>query len=159
MGRPRKWTSDAERKRAERQKAIPQKREPVEAETEHIPPADAVASKGMDTQSASSGGPSVEEAPIVQQAAFEQALRNHHGYSASEKRTAAERQAAADRIVGGESSLTEESYVAQQVEITKAQWREPAPDSVQSLEDAVARTASYARWRWNAFQAGEVASL
>lgn len=91
----------------------------------------------------------------------EQVLRDHFGYSVKEKRTRAERQAAADAITSEASWATEQEYVDFQLEVTKAQFERlpPAPDSKITMADRLARTEKYARWRWQAFLAGEVVSL
>ena len=83
------------------------------------------------------------------------------GIRSKEKRTRAERQAAADAITSEASWATEQEYVDFQLEVTKAQFERlpEAPDTKITMADRLARTERYARWRWQAFLAGEVASL
>jgi hypothetical protein len=88
----------------------------------------------------------------------EQKIRDELGYSPSEKRTQAERNAAAERILGEQRAgpLTEESYVAHQLAITRLQMQQGLKDpDGKRLE----RCEAYARWRWKGFHAGEIASL
>lgn len=101
--------------------------------------------------------------------AEEQAIRDRFGYSSSETRTKAERDAAAANMLayakkqfGLEAApmVTEEDYVANEVEITRRQMqagqlKEVIVDGVGRLE----RCEAYARWRYKGFMAGEVASL
>lgn len=108
MGRPRKWTSDAERMAASR-----------------------------------------EEDKLEESAAQdldEEALKKRFGYAPSENRTAAERQAVADKILKKTSRIpSEEEYVAQALRLPNLIDRDGAE--------------RYARWRYRAWLAGEVANL
>lgn len=104
----------------------------------------------------------------------EQTLRDHFGYSKSEKRTKAERDATAARILGrpsGGGIVTLEQYVKQtrwealQYSIaigeTDAPWQ--IPGTKETIEnrriDRLDRAERYARWRYAGFLSGEVASL
>lgn len=63
-------------------------------------------------------------APEERTEAYEQAVRDHHGYGASERRTEEERQAAADRIVTKLQGTTDEAK-----EIWRAQAARQRPES------------------------------
>jgi FtsZ-interacting cell division protein ZipA len=112
----------------------------------------------------------------------EQQLRDHHRYTASERRTKAERDEAARTmlarsdagIVKPYAPLTEEVYVAQQLEEAKrsiARMLRPHikapqdPDNVvdktspQAIKERLERVEKYARWRYRGFVEGEIASL
>jgi hypothetical protein len=108
----------------------------------------------------------------------EQAIRDHHRYTESEKRTKAERDQAAERMLrkaGLEAKgITEESYVAEQLEQARlyiARMLRPhvrAPQdppavvdktSPQAVKERLERVEKHARWRYRGFVAGEIASL
>jgi hypothetical protein len=112
----------------------------------------------------------------------EQQLRDHHRYTASERRTKAERDEAARRMVARSDAgivkpyapLTEEVYVAQQLEEAKrsiARMLRPhirAPQdpanvvdktSPEAIKERLERVEKYARWRYRGFLSGEVGSL
>jgi hypothetical protein len=112
----------------------------------------------------------------------EQQLRDHHRYTASERRTKAERDEAARKMVARSDAgivkpyapLTEEVYVAQQLEEAKryiARMLRPhvrAPQdpanvvdktSPQAVVERLERAERYARWRYRGFLNGEIGSL
>jgi hypothetical protein len=112
----------------------------------------------------------------------EQQLRDHHRYTASERRTKAERDEAARKMLARSDAgrvkpyapLTEEVYVAQQLEEAKrsiARMLRPhvkAPQdpanvvdktSPEAIAERLRRVEQYARWRYQGFVAGEIASL
>jgi hypothetical protein len=59
-------------------------------------------------------------------------------------------------------SMTEDEYVAQQVEITRGQMAKGMlPDKLDTRDDSrrIERCERYARWRWKEYHAGNVGSL
>jgi hypothetical protein len=107
----------------------------------------------------------------------EQAIRDHHRYTSSEKRTKAERDQAAERMLrkaGLEAGgITEESYVAEQLALTREYVRVLKPlvrapqdpstvvdkTSPQAIQERLERAEKYARWRYRGFVEGEIGSL
>ena len=99
MGRPRKWKSDAERKRAER--AAKQNETAPAPEPEEPPEGEVVQTEALESMLQQTEADAGQPWEGLQGEEREQAIRNYWGYSASEKRTQAERQAVAERIVNG----------------------------------------------------------
>jgi hypothetical protein len=107
----------------------------------------------------------------------EQQIRDRFDYTSSETRTKAERDAAAERMLrkaGLEArGITEESYVAEQLALTRVYVKMLKPlvrapqdpptvvdkTSPQAIEERLRRAEKHARWRYRGFVAGEVASL
>jgi len=120
MGRPRKWESDAERKRAAREQPT---REP---DTTSIGPASVTAESAP------------PDAPVVPREAA----------------------SGAERVYS--SKLTEDDYVRHQLLQTEAyaqSFRSPEKSSKLALQERMIRAEQYARWRFQAWERGEVFSL
>jgi hypothetical protein len=119
--------------------------------------------------------PSPEPVPLS--ADEEQRIRDRFDYTSSETRTKAERDEAAERMLrkaGLEAKgITEESYVAEQLALTRGYIKTLKPlvraaqdpatvvdkTSPEAVKERLARAEKHARWRYRGFVAGEVASL
>src|SRR5262245_41002021 len=92
----------------------------------------------------------------------EQFIRDSLGYSPSEKRGLLERDQAVRRMGARPGPPSLEEYIAEArrgAELHFAQTSPQATASVKTLAETVERAEQYARWRYEGFLAGEIASL